>query len=97
MTNSNLWPLEVLGRGGGDCKDLSILIASMIRSSEHTTNWKVQLVYLDSNNPTDPQTINHMIVEVDTGSQHYTIESTAKSNGLHYWDGTNISGWRYDA
>ncbi|MGI0061200.1 MAG: hypothetical protein ACREBA_01970 [Nitrosotalea sp.] len=96
ITNNNLWPLEVLGRGGGDCKDLSILIASMIRSSEHTKDWKVQLVYLDFDNPTSPKTVNHMIVEVDTGTGRYTIEATAKNNGLHAWDGTNIFGWRYD-
>lgn len=97
MTNDNLWPQEVFSRAGGDCKDLSILIASMIRSSEHTKDWKVQLVYLDYDNPTSPKTINHMIIEVDTGKVHYTIEATAKDNGLHYWDRTNIVGWRYDA
>lgn len=96
ITNNNLWPQEVFSRAGGDCKDLSILIASMIRSSEHTKDWKVQLVYLDMDNPTNPKTINHMIVEVNTGKGQYTIEATAKNNGLHTWDGTSIVGWRYD-
>jgi hypothetical protein len=96
ITDSNLWPLEVMTRAGGDCKDLSILIADMIRSSSHTKDWKVKLVYLDIDNPTNPKTINHMIVEVDTGKVQYKIEATAKNNGLHVWDGINIFGWRYD-
>ncbi len=97
ITETNLWPLETFSRGGGDCKDTSILIASMIRSSEHTKNWKVQLVYLDLDNPNSPKDINHMVVEVNTGHSHYVIESTAKDfNGLTAWQGVNIYGWRFD-
>src|SRR5947209_18118437 len=71
ITDSNLWPLQVFSRAGGDCKDLSILIASMLRSSSHTHDWKVQLVYLDINNPMSPQTVNHMVVNIDTGTKSY--------------------------
>ena len=105
LTNGNLWPLQVMTRAGGDCKDLSILIADMIRSSSHTANWEVKLVYMDYNNPSNPKTINHMIVEVNTGKKLYKIEATGKDpqgfhywkdNGFHYWDDKNIIGWQYD-
>ncbi len=97
ITESNLWPLETFSRGVGDCKDTSILLASMIRSSEHTKNWKVKLVYLDLDNPTNPKNINHIIVEVNTDHNHYVIESTAKDyNGLTAWEGVNFFGWRFD-
>lgn len=96
ITDSNLTPFEVLTRGEGDCKDKSILIASMLRSSEHTVNWKISLEELDINNPTDPQTMNHMIVWVDTGQKTYAIESTATpdNDGLNVWAGISIYGWQ---
>lgn len=95
ITDSNLTPFEVLTRGQGDCKDKSILIASMLRSSDHTANWKISLEEMDLNNPTDPKTMNHMIVIVNTGQKSYGIESTATpdNNGLNVWAGVNIIGW----
>lgn len=98
LTHNNLWPLEVFTRDTGDCKDTSILIASMLRSSEHTKNWTIKLVYLDAYHPDDPQTVNHMMLKVITDkNQTYRIESTLKSgNALHYWDNIKIFGWMYD-
>ena len=94
ITNNNLWPYEVLTRGEGDCKDKAILIADLLRSSSHTTNWDIHLVIMDIDNPTNPQTVNHMIVSVNTGQQNYLIEPTAKPdvNGLKVWTGT-VTGW----
>jgi hypothetical protein len=94
ITNTNLLPYEVLTRGEGDCKDKAILIADMLRSSSHTANWDIHLVIMDSNNPTNPQTVNHMIVHVNTGTYQYPIEPTTTPdvNGLYYWTGT-INGW----
>ena len=71
-----------------------ILIADMIRSSLHTKDWKLQLVYFDSNNPTNPQQINHVALLIDDGNQRYIIETTAKTmEGVFYaWNDTNIVG-----
>lgn len=91
------WALETFSRGGGDCEDTSILIADMIRSSSHTANWDVKLLYFDSDNPTNPKDVNHVLVEVRLGDQRYDIESTAKTDdGLDVWAGTDIFGWRFD-
>lgn len=95
ITNSNLWPIEVFTRGEGDCKDKSILIADMLRSSSHTKNWQITLKILDMDHPDNPVNVNHMMVFVDTGKTSYSIESTATSdnNGLNVWAGKTIFGW----
>jgi len=86
ITNSNLWPLQTFSDARGDCKDLSILIASMIRSSSHTQNWKIYLGILDMQNPSNPQHYNHMMVSVHIGNNTQFIEATAKQNGLNAWN-----------
>ncbi|MER3408222.1 MAG: hypothetical protein C4292_05650 [Nitrososphaera sp.] len=45
------WPLETFVEAGGDCEDLVILMASMLKSSAHTKDWKIQMVYFDLQNP----------------------------------------------
>ncbi len=95
ITNNNLWPAEVFTRGEGDCKDKSILIADLLRSSSHTRNWDIKLEIMDMDNPDNPQTVNHMIVLVNTGQSNYAIEATATpdNNGLNVWAGKQIFGW----
>ena len=68
------FPLETFLAGGGDCEDTAILLASMIKAAP--VNWMVELVYMDIDNPDDPQDVNHVIVHFDTGKQ-YLIETTA--------------------
>lgn len=92
ITNSNLWPLQTFSDARGDCKDLSILVASMIRSSSHTQNWQVYLGIIDINNPSVPQHYNHMMVSVHIGNEVQLIEATAKQDGLHSWDSVTLYG-----
>lgn len=95
ITNSNLWPLEVFTRSGGDCKDLSILLVSMIKSSQHTKGWDVYLGYVDSDHISEPQTINHMLVSVHINGVTHIVETTNKQDGLNYWGSQTIDGWWY--
>ena len=91
------YPLETLTRTGGDCEDLAILIADMIKSSKYTKNWNVELVYMDMYNPTNPQTVNHMIVYVNDGQYSYYIEATVPPPSTwdyYYPDG--VVGWYYE-
>jgi len=67
-------PLETFLAGGGDCEDTAILFASMIMAAP--VNWDVYLVYMDADHPQDPETTNHVIVSIDTGNDHYLIETT---------------------
>jgi len=69
-------PVETLLFGGGDCKDLAILTASILR--EMSSSWKVEFVYMDADNPTSYKTINHVSVFVDTGTYKTFVESTEK-------------------
>jgi hypothetical protein len=69
-------PLETLLFGGGDCKDLAILTASILK--EMSPSWKVEFVYMDSDNPSSLKTPNHVLVFVDTGTYKTFVESTEK-------------------
>ena len=91
------YALETFTRGGGDCEDTAILIADMIRSSGHTRDWDVKLVYFDADNPSSPKDVDHVAVGIDTGENYYVIESTAKTReGAYSWAGQKITGWYYD-
>lgn len=86
---------DTLVQGGGDCEDLAILIADMLRSSKFTRDWKIQLVYMDGNSPNLPLDMNHVILYVDNGYSTRLIEATSGQPGQdHYPYG--IKGWFYD-
>ncbi len=88
------YALETLTRGGGDCEDLTILIADMLLSSEHTADWTIQYVFMDGHNPTDPQEMNHAILYVHDGEYNYFIEATGSPSWEWYPDG--VVGWFFD-
>lgn len=87
------YPAETLSEGGADCGGLSILFASMIRSANK--DWKVQLVYINSNNPTQLSAPNHVAVLVDTGDWKGTIDVT-QPNNMTPFENTAINGWSFD-
>ena len=88
------YALETFTRTGGDCEDLVILIADMLMSSSSTSHWEFQYVMMDSNNPLDPQGMNHVILHVDDGQYEYYIEATGPPSWDYYLDGVN--GWWFD-
>jgi hypothetical protein len=82
------YPLETLLAGGGDCEDTGILLASMIRAAR--PDWPINLVYMDAYNPEKPESVNHLIVHVDTGSRQYLIETTSN---LVMEPFSHVEGW----
>ena len=62
-----LYPAETITEGRGQCGDISILMASLLLTGEEKENYglNVYLWYCDANNMTNPQEINHVIVEVE--------------------------------
>jgi len=85
------YPLETFLAGGGDCEDTAILLASMIAAAP--VDWKVELVYMDMYNPSDPVEPNHVIVCVDTGEQKYWIETTSSEVMCPY---EPVNGWYFE-
>ena len=67
------FPVETLLSGGGDCEDHAILFASMILASP--APWVVEFTYMDGYHPTQPQTLNHVIVQVMTQNREYLVEA----------------------
>jgi hypothetical protein len=74
ITETPRLPLETLLLGGGDCEDLAILTASVLKAM--SAEWNVSLVYMDSDNPTNINDLNHVTVYVDTGRYKTFVEST---------------------
>ena len=89
------WALETFTEAGGDCEDLVILIASMLKSSEHTGGWTIQMVYFDADDPSSRKDVDHVALYVKTDEFATFVESTDKKDGLGYWKGS-ISGWYFD-
>jgi hypothetical protein len=83
------YPYETLLAGGGDCEDLSILFASMIRAAP--VGWDVELVYIDSKSPLYPVDPDHVLVYIDTGQETFLVETTSDVEMLPYADG--VTGW----
>lgn len=90
MQETPRYPLETLLAGGGDCEDTAILVASMLKAAP--VNWDINLVYMDLYNPGQPDTVNHVIVHVDTGTQDYFIETT---NSWDMQPNRYVNGWYY--
>jgi len=68
------FPLETLLLGGGDCEDSAILLGSMLHAMPADFNPKFW--YIDIDNPTEPQNINHVIVSAEPDGIMYPIETT---------------------
>lgn len=88
------YALETFTRGGGDCEDLVILVADMLMSSRYTDDWTFEYVFMDADSPTDPQTLNHVILAIDDGEYQYYIEATAAPSWDYYPEG--VSGWWFE-
>lgn len=88
------YALETLTRGGGDCEDLVILVADMLMSSQYTSGWTFEYVYMDADNPTDPQTMNHVILAVNDGEYMHYIEATGPPSWDYFPDG--VTGWWFE-
>ncbi len=84
------WPVETLTEAGGDCEDLAILFASLLKAAPYP--YKLSLVYMDSNNPTDPQNPNHVVVWVEACDWKSFVDCTS-DQGWNYY--TEVVGWYY--
>ena len=88
------WAVETLSRGGGDCEDTTILILDMLKSSQYTKDWKFEMLYFDSDNIENPDTINHVVPVITINGDTWIIESTAKTEEeMNKWNEMSVDGW----
>jgi len=85
------WPIETLTEGRGDCEDLTILLASLLKAAPHP--YKLSMVYIDSNNPTEPQYPDHVIIAVEDDDWRVFIE-VSSDEGWKFYD--YIKGWFFE-
>jgi len=84
------WPVETLTEAGGDCEDLAILFASLLKAAPYP--YKLSLVYMDADNPTNPQRPNHVIVWVEADDWRIFVDCTS-AQGWGYYQ--RVVGWYY--
>ena len=94
LASEGRYALETIHRGGGDCEDLVILIADMIKSSSYAKNWDMEIIYMDADNHNDPKTVNHLILHINDGTYSHYIEATGEPRWDYYPNGVN--GWWFE-
>ena len=89
------WSAETLTEGRGQCGDTSILMASLLKAGENEAEYglKVYFWYCDADHMTDPQDVNHVIVEVEYADESSEFIETT-SYGYYSYD--QIVGWPYE-
>jgi hypothetical protein len=76
------FPLETLLMGGGDCEDSVILLGSILYSMP--TDLETTFVFMDIDNPTNPQDINHVALSAELEDSSIIIETTSPDNMFPY-------------
>lgn len=66
FSNTSVYPTVVLATREGDCKDLAVLMASILEAGNTQAGYgmKIQLLYMDYPNFTSPQVINHIVIDI---------------------------------
>ncbi len=88
--------VETLTKGTGDCEDFAILMGSLLESGNQHANYNmtVQMVYMDTNNLTNPQTINHVLLKVWYNDGTKQLVDSTSTKTLNPWP--LFIGWFYD-
>lgn len=89
------WAVETITEGTGNCGDMSILIANLLKAGENEADYglKIYFWYCDAGNMTEPQEVNHVIVEVEySDDDSILIEPT--SNMFYTYN--QIKGWKFE-
>lgn len=85
------WPIETLTEGRGDCEDLAILLASLLKAAPHS--YKLSFVYVDVDNLDAPQSPDHVIVAIEDEDWRVFAECSS-DQGWRYYD--YIKGWFFE-
>ena len=85
------WPIETLTEGKGDCEDLIILLASLLKAAPHP--YQLSIVYIDSDNLTEPQYPDHVIIAVEDEDWRVFIE-VSNDQGWKFYH--YVKGWFFE-
>jgi len=96
ITETPQWSGETMTLGTGDCEDFAILMGSLLSAGNEHAHYSmtVKMVYMDADNPTDPQTANHVLIHItyEDGTGEF-LDSTS----IHVqspW--SEVVGWYFD-
>jgi archaellin len=96
ITDTPQWSAETMTKGTGDCEDFAILMGSLLTSGNQYAHYgmAVQMVYMDSNNPTNPQTVNHVMLYIKHQDGTTQLVDSTSTSVLSPW--SRVVGWYYD-
>ncbi|TET20404.1 hypothetical protein E3J74_02655 [Candidatus Bathyarchaeota archaeon] len=96
ITDTPQWPAETMTEGTGDCEDFAILMGSLLVAGNEQTNYgmTVQMVYMDTDNPANPQTVNHILLYIIYEDETVEFVDSTSTDVLSPW--SRVVGWYYD-
>ena len=67
---------------------------SFFKIKNFSGNWKIKMVYFDSDNPTNPKHVDHVAIAIDTDTSCNILETTAKNiSDLNTWNLNSVANW----
>lgn len=95
LGDSYLYPAETLTEGRGKCGDTSILMASLLLAGEEKENYGLDVYfwYCDSKHMTNPQEVNHCIVQVEYNDGYFELIEPTSDTFYTYGE---IEGWKFE-
>jgi hypothetical protein len=96
ITETPQWSGETMTLGTGDCEDFAILMGSLLMAGNEHAHYgmTVQMVYMDTDNPTNPQTVNHVLLYVTYEDESKEFVDSTSTDVLSPW--SEIVGWYFD-
>ncbi len=90
--NNPRWPIETLTEGRGDCEDLTILLASLLKAAPY--DYTLKFVYTDASNPTQPQYPDHVLLAIEDGEEWRVFTECTSDSGWRFYD--HVKGWFFE-
>jgi len=96
ITETPQWPAETMTEGTGDCEDFAILMGSLLVAGNEQAHYDmtVQMVYMDTDNPTDPQGVNHVLLYIIYEGETGEFVDSTSTDVLSPW--SRVIGWYFD-
>ena len=88
------WSAETLTEGVGTSGDIAILMMSLLKSGNNQSQYglQVSMVYCDVQNLTNPQNVNHVMVEVRyIDGTVVILDTTTNASYIE----NQVDGWKY--